>query len=59
MLASDDAANAATELEAAVKLAPNSPEARYSLASAYSRLGRKADAARELTEFKRLQQLEK
>jgi tetratricopeptide (TPR) repeat protein len=59
MLASEDAAAAATELEAAVKLAPNSPEARYSLASAYSRLGRKTDAARELTEFKRLQPLEK
>jgi tetratricopeptide (TPR) repeat protein len=59
MLASEDAASAATELEAAVKLAPQSPEARYSLASAYSRLGRKTDAARELSEFKRLQELEK
>lgn len=59
MLVNEDAANAAAELETAVKLAPNSPEARYSLASAYSRLGRKTDAARELTEFKRLQQLEK
>jgi tetratricopeptide (TPR) repeat protein len=59
MLAAEDAAGAATELEAAVKLAPQSPEARYSLASAYSRLGRKSDAARELAEFKRLQEPEK
>ncbi len=35
------------------------PEARFSLASAYSRLGRKEDAARELAEFKRLENLEK
>jgi hypothetical protein len=43
----------------AVKLAPAVPEARFSLASAYSRLGRKQDAARELAEFKRLEQLGK
>ena len=40
---------------AAVKLAPASPEAHFSLASAYSRLGRKEDSARELAEFKRLE----
>ncbi len=52
-------AGAAAELEVAVKLAPAIPEARFSLASAYSRLGRKQDAARELAEFKRLEQLGK
>jgi tetratricopeptide (TPR) repeat protein len=59
LLAKEEPARAASELEAAVKLAPASPEARFSLASAYSRLDRKEDAARELTEFKRLQRLEK
>jgi tetratricopeptide (TPR) repeat protein len=58
LLAREDPARAATELETAVKLAPASPDARFSLASAYSRLGRKEDAARELAEFKRLQHLE-
>jgi len=52
-------AQAATELEAAVKLAPASPEARLSLASAYTRLGRKEEAARELGEFRRLEHLAK
>jgi tetratricopeptide (TPR) repeat protein len=59
LLAEENPAGAATELEAAVKLAPASAEARFSLASAYSRLGRKADAARELAEFKRLENLGK
>ena len=45
---------AAHELEMAVKLAPESPEAHYSLASAYGALERKADAARERAEFLRL-----
>jgi Tfp pilus assembly protein PilF len=54
LLETADAAGAATELERAVKLAPDNPEARFSLASAYSRLGRKADAEREHEEFKRL-----
>jgi tetratricopeptide (TPR) repeat protein len=57
LLADEDAAGAAAELEMAVKLAPESPEARFSLASAYSRLGRKADAAREHEEFRRLRKL--
>ena len=35
------------------------PDARFSLASAYSRLGRKEAAARELAEFKRLAHLPK
>jgi tetratricopeptide (TPR) repeat protein len=58
LLAKEDPARAATELEVAVKLAPASPEAHFSLASAYSRLGRKADSTRELAEFKRLQHME-
>ncbi len=57
LLAANDAAGAARELETAVKLAPASPEARFSLASAYTRLGRKSDAARELSEFQRLRKL--
>jgi tetratricopeptide (TPR) repeat protein len=57
LLAKQEPARAALELERAVKLAPGSPEAHFSLASAYSRLGRKADSARELAEFKSLQQL--
>jgi len=57
LLASEDLARAATELEQAVKLAPKSPEGHYSLAQAYSRLGRKEDSARETAEFKRLEHL--
>jgi predicted Zn-dependent protease len=57
LLASEDLARAATELEQAVKLAPASPEGHYSLAEAYSRLGRKEDSARETAEFKRLEHL--
>ena len=59
LLAKENPAGAAAELETAVKLAPASPEARFSLASAYARLGRKPDAARELAEFKRLESLGK
>lgn len=59
LLAKENPAGAAAELEVAVRLAPGSPEARFSLASAYSRLGRKEDSARELAEFKRLEHLGK
>jgi tetratricopeptide (TPR) repeat protein len=59
LLATDDAAGAAAELELAAKLAPDNPEARFSLASAYTRLGRKEDATRELDRFKRLEHLGK
>jgi tetratricopeptide (TPR) repeat protein len=59
LLAKENPARAAAELETAVKLAPEVPEARFSLASAYSRLGRKEDATRELAEFKRLSHLPK
>ncbi len=54
LLAKEQPARAAAELELAVKLAPDNPDARYSLGSAYLRLGRRADATRELGEFKRL-----
>jgi tetratricopeptide (TPR) repeat protein len=55
LLAKENPVGAAAEFEAAVKLAPAIPDARFSLASAYSRLGREADAARELAEFRRLE----
>jgi Tfp pilus assembly protein PilF len=57
LLESDDVAGAAKELEAAVQLAPESADAHFSLATAYSRLGRKDDAARQQEEFKRLRKL--
>lgn len=57
LLASEDSARAAAELQQAVKLAPGDPDAHFSLATAYSRLGKKEDAAREQAEFKRLEHL--
>jgi tetratricopeptide (TPR) repeat protein len=57
LLASEDLARAATELQQAVKLAPNVPDGHFSLAAAYSRLGKKEDAARETAAFKRLEHL--
>ena len=45
---------AVQELEAGVKLAPDSPELRFSLARAYQRAGRGEDAARERAEFRKL-----
>jgi len=50
-------AEAIVELEAAVKLAPDSPHARFSLANAYVRAGRNEDADRERKEFARLRKL--
>jgi tetratricopeptide (TPR) repeat protein len=44
-------------LEVSVKLAPDSPQTRIALASAYAKVGRKDDAARERTEFLRLKKL--
>lgn len=44
-------------LEFSVKLAPDSPQTRIALASAYAKVGRKEDAARERTEFLRLKKL--
>jgi tetratricopeptide (TPR) repeat protein len=43
------------ELEEGVKLAPSSPEMHFALARAYTRAGRKQDAARERETFKKLQ----
>lgn len=43
------------ELEEGVKLAPSSPEMHFALARAYTRAGRKEDAARERETFKKLQ----
>ncbi len=45
------------ELETGVKLAPDSPEMRYALARAYSRAGRKTEAAKERAEFMRLDKI--
>jgi tetratricopeptide (TPR) repeat protein len=57
LLESDDYVDAAVELATAVRLAPESADAHFSLASAYSRLGRKADAQHEQEEFKRLRKI--
>jgi tetratricopeptide (TPR) repeat protein len=57
LIATGEPARAAVELEQAVKLAPGAPEAHFSLATAYNRLGRKEDAGREQAEFKRLEHL--
>lgn len=54
---SNNLSAAIRELETAVKLAPDSPQAHVSLASAYSKAGRKADALRERAEFARLKKL--
>jgi cytochrome c-type biogenesis protein CcmH/NrfG len=43
------------ELGEGVRLAPSSPEMHFALARAYTRAGRKEDAAREREIFKRLQ----
>ncbi len=47
LLATDRAAEAIAPLETAVKLDPDSAEAHFDLATAYSRLGRKQEAARQ------------
>jgi tetratricopeptide (TPR) repeat protein len=53
----DQTAAGLRELEAALKLAPDSPQVHFALASAYSKLGRKADAARARAEFARLKKI--
>jgi tetratricopeptide (TPR) repeat protein len=57
LLESDGTAAAAGELEIAVRLAPENAEAHFSLATAYARLGRKEDAAKQQEEFRRLRKL--
>jgi predicted Zn-dependent protease len=57
LLAADETARATVELQQAIKLAPDNPDAHFSLATAYSRLGRNEDATHERNEFKRLENL--
>jgi tetratricopeptide (TPR) repeat protein len=47
LLDSDKAADAVAPLETATKLAPENPTIHFTLATAYQRVGRKEDAARE------------
>jgi tetratricopeptide (TPR) repeat protein len=51
-----DAERGVKELEEAQKLAPTSPQVRIALATAYGKVGRKEDAARERQEFLKLRQ---
>jgi tetratricopeptide (TPR) repeat protein len=55
LLAVGQTAPGVLEMEAAVKLAPENPRLRFALAQAYAGAGRSADAARERSEFLRLQ----
>jgi predicted Zn-dependent protease len=48
---------AVKELEEGVRLAPNVPEMHYALARAYTRAGRKQEAARARETFQRLEKL--
>jgi predicted Zn-dependent protease len=57
LLETGDIEGAIRELEAGVKMEPNSPAMRFSLARAYSRAGRAADAEREQMEFTRLERM--
>ena len=59
LLGMGDTAGAISELETAVKLAPDSPEVCFALYRAYARAGRKEDAERMRTEFTRLDKLRK
>jgi|HubBroStandDraft_4_1064222.scaffolds.fasta_scaffold37035_2 Tfp pilus assembly protein PilF len=52
LLTDNRAADAIAPLETAVKLDPDSPIAHFNLATAYSRTGRKEDAAREFNRLK-------
>jgi len=51
-----DTARGVKELEQAKKLEPDSPQVRIGLATAYTRAGRKEDAARERAEFLKLKE---
>jgi len=53
----DDAPGAIRELETALRLAPDSPQVRIALASAYAKAGRKDDAARQRAEFLKLKKI--
>jgi tetratricopeptide (TPR) repeat protein len=52
-----DLPGAIRELEAAARLAPDSPQVHIALATAYAKSGRGSDAARERAAFARLKQL--
>ena len=57
LLDSGDVESAVSELETARSLAEDSPSVRFTLAKAYQRAGREADAAKERSEFTRLDRL--
>jgi predicted Zn-dependent protease len=59
LLETDQVDRAIVELEAGVKLGPDSPEMRFALARAYQRAGRVEDATRERAEFLRLMREDK
>jgi tetratricopeptide (TPR) repeat protein len=56
LVGASELAEGTQELEKARELAPDSPETRVALASAYAKVGRSQDAARERAEFQKLQQ---
>ena len=58
LLERSDVPGAIAELEAAVKLEPDSPSVHYALARAYQRAGRATDAKRERAAFSRLERLQ-
>jgi tetratricopeptide (TPR) repeat protein len=57
LLETGDVEGAVRELEAGVKIAPDSPAMRFALARAYRRAGRAADADREQAKFIELDRL--
>jgi predicted Zn-dependent protease len=58
LLGAGDVEESVRQLEAAVRLAPDSPQCHFALARAYSRAGRKLDSEREHAEFQRLEKLQ-
>jgi tetratricopeptide (TPR) repeat protein len=57
LLETDEVIGAIEALEQSRRLEPNSPSVRFTLAKAYQRAGRTADAERERAEFTRLDRL--
>jgi tetratricopeptide (TPR) repeat protein len=55
LVGASELAEGTQELEKARELAPDSPETRVALASAYAKAGRSEEAARERAEFQKLQ----
>jgi len=55
LLATGGVSESVTQLELARRLAPDSPEIRYSLSRAYTKAGERDKARREQTEFTKLQ----